>query len=167
MFTLLSLSGLLAAAVLSGMVGAQASSTVSTLERLAAKAAMERLPSPKKGALQIGVDRMVVHAGDAPGARDSSRRAEDRMHALAQHLNATVVSRGDVLDCTDQACMLREVDVLVSVSEPTVKGNRATVTVTTVVQGSPRRVQYQTLIVIFERRAGEWRIVKFEELGIS
>jgi hypothetical protein len=41
------------------------------------------------------------------------------------------------------------------------------VTVTTVVQGRPQRVQYQTLNVIFERRAGEWRLVKFEELGIS
>lgn len=165
--SLLMLREVLAAALLSGFIGAQEPSTVSTLERLAAKAAMERLPSPKTGVLKIGVDRMIVHSDEAPGGRDSVRRADDRMQALAQGLNATVVSRGDVLVCADKTCMLRGVDVLVSVSEPTVKGNRATVTVTTVVQGRPRRVQYQTLNVIFERRAGEWRLVKFEELGIS
>jgi hypothetical protein len=69
---------------------------------------------------------------------------------------------------------MHDADVLVTLSEPAIVGDKATVTVTTVlpVHGtSDRRVPittyYKTTNVRLEKRGASWQVVGLDDLGMS
>ncbi|MFL5615283.1 MAG: hypothetical protein ACJ796_16570 [Gemmatimonadaceae bacterium] len=144
------------------------------LERLAVRAALDHSFGSTKAGLRIVIDPMIVHANDAPGNRDSTLRESSRNAYLAQAFRARSLPRDSVLACNPRPCKLRDADVLVTLSEPAILGDKATVTVTTlrpVHLTSPRQVpietQYQTINVRFEKRGASWQVVGFDDLGMS
>lgn len=140
--------------------------TVSMLERLALRVAVERAVGVAKPGSRVVIDPMIVSAGDAPGARTASRRDEQRNDALSAEVGARVLSGETVLDCTVRPCSLRDADVFVSLSAPMIMGNRGTVSVTTL-QRARRGLHYRTISVHMERVGATWKVVGVTELGVS
>ena len=161
------MSGTLALLVcLRSAAGQEGASTISLLERLAAHAAVERSLGSVAPKLRIVIDPMIVHANEAPGGRDSTLRDVTRNAYLTQALQARTAPRDSVIDCTVRPCTLRDADVLVTLAEPVIVGAQAKVTVTTV-QQTQRGPQYKTVNVRFVRQGSAWKVVGFEDLGIS
>jgi hypothetical protein len=140
--------------------------TASDLERVAVRAAVERAVGSVPTGLRIVIDPIIVYANEAPGGRDSIPRSRERNDYLARSVGASIRARSSVLDCSTRPCELVDADVLVSVSEPQIKGDDAKVTVTTV-QRLKRGTQYKTVNVLLKERGGTWKVVGFEDLGIS
>lgn len=163
------LYALLACVFCSQLASAQQSGGSAAIERLAARAALERAVGAVTPQLRIVIDPMIVHANEAPGGRDSVARSTGRNRDIAHSLRARSAVRSSVMDCGAQQCVLRDADVFVSLSEPWITGDNAKVTVTTVqrLKALRRKIQYQTVNVIMKRRGNTWQVVGFEELGIS
>lgn len=143
--------------------------TISILERLTMGAALERSVGPLGPHLRIVLDPMIVHANEAPGHRDSTRRDATRNTYLAQTFGARVQDRSSVIMC-DEGCRLRDADVFVTLSYPEVTGPDAKVTVTMLrptKRGVQDRVYYHTVNVLLRRQGSGWRVVGFKTLGIS
>lgn len=140
--------------------------TAGSLERTAARAAVERIVNLKPG-MQVAVDPMIVRANDAPGGRDSIARPVGRQRALEQALGARALARRDVIDCSARSCRLNGAEVYASVAEPSVHGDHATVTVTVLRKFTSERFQYRTVNVLLQRNGRRWEVVGFEELGMS
>lgn len=166
---------ILAFVVFSRTVGAQeAASTVSTLERLAVRAALDHSLGSAQPGLRIVIDPMIVRANVAPGDRDSTLRESSRNSYLTQAFRARSLPRDSVLVCNPRPCKMRDVDVLVTLSEPAIVGDMATITVTTVRpvhltshREIPIETQYQTINVRFEKHGASWQVVGFDDLGMS
>jgi hypothetical protein len=141
-------------------------STASRLERIALRAAVERAIGSAPSHLRIVIDPTIVYANEAPGGRDSVARSAERNDSLARSFGARIQARSSVLDCSAHPCELLDADVLVSLSEPQIVGNDAKVTVTTV-QRLKRGTQYKTVNVILRGSGRTWKVVGFEDLGMS
>lgn len=140
--------------------------TVTVLERLALRIAVERAVGVIKPGSRIVIDPMIVSSGDAPGARTASRRDDRRNDALSAEVGGRVLSGEAVLDCTVRPCSLRDADVFVSLSAPVMVGNRGTVSVTTL-QRARRGLHYRTISVEMVRQGSAWKVVGVTELGVS
>lgn len=147
--------------------GQQEEGPEALLERRAGEAAVERAVGPSWRKMSIGIDPVVVHANEAPGARDSVSRTSARHSALRTALAARTLPRQAVIDCSTRPCQLKQVDVYVTVAEPSISGDRASVTVTTLQRTSRGSLQYKTVNVKFSRRGAAWEFSGFEDLGIS
>lgn len=167
---------LLALLVCSGIAAAQQGpSTASALERLAVRAALEHAGISATPGLRIVIDPMIVQANQAPPSyRGSSVRESSRNRSLTEAFHARSLPRDSVFDCSSQPCKMHDADVLVTLSDPAIGGDTATVSVTTFIRvnvASHRRVpittQYRTTKVRFERSGTSWQVVRFEELGVS
>lgn len=148
------------------VVPQEGASTINMLERLAVHAAIERAVGSVHPDLRIVIDPMIVHANEAPGGRDSTVRSAARNVFLTQAFGARTGERSSAIDCSARRCALRDADLLVTLAEPAIVGAKAKVTVTTL-QRTPRGTQYKTVNVLFESRGSAWKVVGFEELGIS
>ena len=159
----------------SGVSSAQQGvSTVSSLEHLTVDTALKRAVRRPTPALRIVIDPMIVRANQAPGYRDSTLRESRRNQYLVESFHARSLPRDSVFDCSSRPCTMRNADVLVTLSEPAIAGDKATVTVTTSVpvHGSSSRqlpitMQYRTVIVHLERRGAAWQVVSLDDLGMS
>lgn len=169
------LKSLLALLLFAGVSGAQQGvRTVSSLERLAVDTAVKRAVRTMTPGLRIVIDPMIVRANQAPGYRDSTLREPSRNQYLVESFHARTLPRDSVFDCSSRPCTMRNADVLVTLSEPAIVGDKATVTVTTSVpvHGSSSRqlpitMQYRTVIVHLEKSGAAWRVVSLDDLGIS
>ena len=153
-------------AYVGGALQQEGAGTTSVLERLAAQSAIERAVGRVDQNLRIVIDPMIVHADEAPGGRDSTARSTARNANLTQVFRARSLPRRSVLDCSARPCSLRDADVLVTLSEPAIVGAKAKVTVTTL-QRTSRGTQYRTVNVLLEHQGSAWKVVGFEDLGIS
>lgn len=143
--------------------------TINVLERLAMGAALERAVGPLGPHLRVVLDPMIVHANEAPGGRDSTRRDARRNAYLTQTFRARLQDRSSAIIC-DRGCRLRDADVFVTLAYPEVKGPDAKVTVTmlrTTKRAEGYRAYYQTVNVLLRRQGAGWRVVGFKTLGIS
>ena len=170
--------GLVALLLSSGVVGAQQGvstvSTVSTLERLAVDTAIKRAVQRVTPGVRIVIDPMIVRANEAPSYHDITVREPSRTRYLAEAFHGRSLPRDSVIDCRARVCRMRDADVLVTMSEPAIVGDRATVTVTTMVpvhglsRGQvPIETQYRTVIVHFQRSGAAWQVVGLDDLGMS
>lgn len=163
------MSGVVALILLSSSAasGQQQRGPEASLERRAAEAAIERAVGSGWRKMSIGLDPAVVHANEAPGARDSVSRAPTRHSALATALAGRTLPRKAVIDCSTRPCQLKQVDVYVSIAAPSISGDRASVTVTTLQKTARGSLQYKTVNVRFSRKGNAWELSGFEDLGIS
>jgi hypothetical protein len=149
-------------------MGQESAGEISTLERLAVRAAVERHVGSLSQSHRVAIDPMIVYADEAPGDRNVSRRDVSRHAALTQELQARTLPRDSVIDCHARPCQLREIDVYATLAEPVITGSTAKVTVTTLLQTNTRRgMQYVTVNVLFEKQGATWKVSGFEQLGIS
>ena len=149
-------------------------STVSSLERLAADTAIKRAVRKVTPDLRVVIDPMIVRANEAPSYHDSASREPSRTRYLAEAFHGRSLPRDSVIICRAHVCRMRDADVLVTLSEPAIVGDQATVTVTTMVPvlgASTRQVpietQYRTVIVHLARRGAGWQVVGVDDLGMS
>lgn len=145
--------------------------TASTLERLAARAAVERALGGKLAGVRIVVNPIIVRANEAPGGTDSTSRDSDRNGSLVAALGARSLPRASVVECPARgSCWLNNADLFVTLAQPTISGEEATVTVTTLQRtkaGTPNKTQYKTVNVLLKRTGAKWEVVGFKDLGIS
>jgi hypothetical protein len=167
------LKGLLAPLMFS-LAAQEAPSTVSNLERLAVRAALDRTVGSARVGLRIVIDPMIVRSNDAPGYRSVAVRDSSRNSYLTRAFQARSLPRDSVVTCNPRPCQIRDADVLVTLSEPTITGDSATVTVTTQTPahrmhnvGLLTEVQYRTINVRFAKRGASWQVVGFDDLGMS
>lgn len=144
----------------------ESSGVVVSLERLALRAAIDRAVGQTAPGFRIVIDPMIVHANEAPGGRDSVTRDRPRNSELVRGFSASTLARKSVIDCTVRPCKLRNADLFVTLSQPSIRGDSAKVTVTTV-QQTKRGVQYKTVNVLLKKLGNEWQVARFEDLGIS
>jgi hypothetical protein len=147
------------------LVGQQSANTTSIVERLAVQAALERAHLTSQN-LRIVIDPMIAYANVAPGYRDSTLRDAERNTYLTKSFRARSGQRKDVIACRAHACTLRDADVLVTLSQPMINGPNAQATVTTL-QRTGRGTAYTTVNVHLERRSADWKVVSFDDLGMS
>lgn len=148
---------------------AQAPSVDETLlERLALQAAIDRAEWLKirPGVSRIVIDPMIVRANEAPGARDSVERSPLSHAALVAFFQGRSAPRLSVIDCNRRPCRLRDADLLVMLAKPSIQDTKASVTVTLTYPGR-RHHDYETVNVLFERQGAAWKVVGFQQLGIS
>jgi hypothetical protein len=149
-------------------MGQETAGAISTLERLAVRAAVERHVGSLTPGHRVAIDPMVVYADEAPGDRNVGRRDASRHAALTKELGARTLPRDSVIDCSSRPCQLREIDVYATLAEPVITGSTAKVTVTTLLQTNTRRgMQYVTVNVLFEKQGTTWKVAGFEQLGVS
>ena len=165
--------GLFVAAINTFLVGAtrnvtlaQASTDFGVIERRAAEAAITRAIGTGAPKLRIVIDPMMVYPNEAPGGRDSAARNEMRNRSLAQSIGASTQRRNAVINCSERPCTLRNADLLVTLSTPSVTDSYATVTVTTV-RRTTRGIQYRTVNVHLKKTGSDWNVARFDDLGIS
>ncbi|HEY2854536.1 MAG TPA: hypothetical protein VGJ18_16890 [Gemmatimonadaceae bacterium] len=170
------LKSLLALLVCARIVSAQEGvGTASVLERLAVRAALEHAGAWVTPGLRVVIDPMIVEANQAPPTyRGSRTRDSSRNRYLTEAFHASSLRHDSVVDCSARPCRMHDADVLVTLSEPAIVGDKATVTVTTVlpVHGtSDRRVPittyYKTTNVRLEKRGASWQVVGLDDLGMS
>jgi hypothetical protein len=171
------LTGVVALLLCSRVLGAQEQgpSTASVLQRLAVRAALEHAGEAVTPGLRIVIDPMIVKANQAPPShRGSTARESSRNRYLTEAFHAKSLPDDSVFDCSARPCKMHDADVLVTLSEPAIVGDTATVTVTTLVPvngASHRRVpittQYRTTNVRLEKRGASWHVVGLDDLGMS
>lgn len=144
---------------------------LSTIERLAVRAGVDnalRLRGDGKLARRIVIDPMMVPAGQAPPGRGTKTRDPARQAYLLRSFGARSELPQSVIDCSSRPCKLRDADMLVSLSEPQVAGDEASVTVTALQQvGGRTGTFYVTVNVVLQRERSGWKVVRLDELGIS
>lgn len=146
-------------------------SVASEIERIAVTAAVERAGLRGGGAHRVVIDPMTVHPDEAPGFRDKARRDSTRQESLRHAFGAASRRRMEVIGCEQPPC-LPDIDVLVTLSDPRITGDSATVTVTTLryrphARSNRTRTQYITTGFVLRRESGRWTIVKIRDLGVS
>lgn len=120
----------------------------------------------------VKVNPLIMSADAAPpafragGVRDSSRSA-----SIAARLSARVARPESALVCDTSGarCTLRGPSTYVSLSEPSIWGDSAQITVTAQYRTGSRRQPegYETVRFTLVRSAGRWLVAKEEQLGIS
>jgi hypothetical protein len=117
----------------------------------------------------LGLDPLFAVAGHAPSESDRMRPM-GRTRELARALSASVRKYTEVSNCASgKRCGLTGVAAYLSLSEPSIAGESATVTAT-IRQNtpSPRRPRdYETVLITLARRGAAWTVVRERQLGIS
>jgi hypothetical protein len=143
----------------------------SEVERVAVAAAIERAGLRDVSARRVVIDPVTVRANEAPGFREMGLRDSTRQESLLRAFGAASHRRLDVIRCVNPPC-LPDIDVIVTISEPVMYEDSASVTVTTLRHRpharSPRpRTQYITTGFVLRRESGRWTIVRMIDLGVS
>jgi hypothetical protein len=141
------------------------------IERIAIEAAVHRAGLTSGGPLRIVIDPMMVFPNEAPGYRKYASRDSLRQDHLLRVFGASSRRSMELIDCKEAPC-LRDIDVLVTLSDPHVDRDSASVTVTTqryLGDELPRlrRRQYITTTFILQKESGQWRIARIVDLGVS
>jgi hypothetical protein len=143
--------------------------TLSRIEQLALRTGVDyALRGEPNRARRIAINPMMVPAGEAPPSRGTKARDSERHGVLLRSFGATSAQPQSVINCASKPCTLRDVDMLLSLSEPQVSGSEASVTVTALQRVDGRMgTSYVTINVFLHREGQVWRVVRVEELGIS
>lgn len=122
----------------------------------------------------IALNSLVGEAEHAPG-RTTNRRVRDqtRSSAIAVAIRGSVRNETDVNACAANTkhCRLSGVAAFLTLSEPTIVGDSASVTAT-IKQNSPssrQPIDYETVLFRLTRANanGAWKVVAEQQLGIS
>jgi hypothetical protein len=161
---------LIAASILclsAGEVVLAQASAAAAVERIAALAALERIPGYVGERPTVAINSSFVMANTAPGWMSVGLRPETRNVALAAALGAKSLSREQAIRCEAQTCVMAA-DVFVSMSDVEFGANGACVSVTVqTLTPRPGRMYYETLRLTLENAGQSWRVVNLEQLGIS
>lgn len=145
------LRSLLILLLLPAISTAQASRDVEAIERAAARHLLARHPS-----WSVHLDAAFAEPRTAPGVRSSVARPQHRTLLLADSLRAIVSSQR------------AETTVHLMLSDPVVRGDTATVSVTVdyLRPHGRRRGFYETIEVVLARTANGWHVIGETQLGI-
>jgi hypothetical protein len=163
---------LIAASILglsAGEVVSAQDSAAAAVERIAALAALARLPEYVVASPTMALNPSFVQANAAPGFTVVGLRPESRNLALAAVLGANSLSREQVIRCDGPGKCTMATDVFVSMSDVEfTAGNVACVTVTVQARSyRPGLIYYETLRLTLENAEQTWRVPNLEQLGIS
>lgn len=157
---------LLAAMLAAGSIQGQPPEPTETLiERVAITSALAEAKLLGTGA-RIVISPSSVDPNDAPGTVPTASRSAERNSRLRGFLGAAMRPRTDVVACLGRKCEIRNADAFVAMSEPTITGDSAAITVTLERMGS-KRLSYVTNRVYLERVNGVWQVKRTVQLGIS
>lgn len=145
-------------------VQSQTAQSVNEVELAAARAMIQRSDIPKG---MIAIEPEFAMQGDAPGTTHPSRiRSHGRNSTLVAGLGAGRVARlSEVRRCP--RCLLSDVSVILTLSEPHIKGETAVITVTAKYNGSREQVEYETVQFTLGYTGGKWTVVKARQVGVS
>ena len=124
-------------------------------ERLALELAAARHMRARYPGDPLALDPAFQEPDHAPGWPTAGQRDSARTAALARALDARVTS--------DRAGG----GVYLLLSEPVIRGDTATITITVAWSGAGRRGGYETQALTLVRERGAWRVVRSVQLGIT
>jgi hypothetical protein len=143
----------------------QPSTDALEVQRLAIRSALAEAGANGQR-FRIVISSEFASTDGAPSSPSRTARSAPESAMLAREFDARVRSSRDVIQCAPRGCVLRDADLLISLSRPNVFGDSGTVSVT-VQRVSRRRLAYVTNRLILKRLSGIWQIASTEQLGIS
>jgi len=141
----------------------------SVVERTAVQAALAQAGLVGSG-LRIVIDPNAVDPDEAPGKTAIGLRNTGRSEYLRQSFAATVRPRVEFISCDKRGCELRNADLMISLSNPQVAGDEASISVTierSGRKGLSKRLYYETNRFHLKRVGGAWKVDRVEQLGIA
>lgn len=162
----LSALGILATAAI---LPAQSQSEIGDVEVAALRALLASGDIPGSS---IAISPLFDRPGTAPGHTASGRvRPPERSTAVGRSLRARIARMEDVIRCSVDGmnCVLEGVQTVLSLSEPSLSGERASVTVTARFNTRSLRqpIAYQTIEYKLIKRYGKWTVCESSVLGVS
>jgi len=120
----------------------------------------------------IALDPMFARPSESPSVSTLRERPQARSDAIARAIQATVRREADVRPACpagSRACRLSGVSALLTLSEPSISVDSATI-LGQIVQNSPSDRQptdFETVVLTLRRSGGQWRVVSERQLGVS
>lgn len=152
-------------------LSAQPETHMTQIELAAVRIAMDRAPVKGGANLIIAINPNVVRESDAPGRAEVGRRGDTRNAQLIRAFGVRSLTRGEAYACQQSTCELRAADVFISLSEPRLNGDSASISVTIEMRGAPRakshRQYYETINVRLVRATAGWTVAGVTQLGIT
>lgn len=151
----------------------------SEIERLAVQAGVDHsLRGEPQRVIRLAINPTIAPTDEAPPSRGTKRRDVARQNYLLYSFKAASLPPEAAVDCSTKPCKFRHADVIVSLSEPQISADEASVTVTVLRadrnsrslgkgRKPPSGMSYVTVNVVLQRGGLGWKVVRLEELGIS